>query len=249
MSSLTGQTAIVLGASSGMGRATAVALSAAGCKVMAAARNEQSLRALAAESNSDTGELVVRRTDVACKTEVEELVQAAVDRFGRVDLLVNAAGTNTPDRSLAVLTDEEWHRLLETNLNGAYYVTRAVLPQMRKQGGGLIVHISSVSGRWPDFSGVAYQASKSGTIGLAHATMIEERLNGIRVSVILPGLCDTPLMNKRRNPPSPEVLDKAMKPEDIAAACVFLASLPPRTYIPELVMLPGSLQCIGQTAS
>ncbi len=249
MYSLAGQTAIVAGASSGMGRATALAFAKAGCRVLAAARREEPLRELAAEAAAAGGEIAVRRMDATRKADVEAAVQAAVDLFGRVDVLVNAVGTNTPNRALAHLTDEDWHELIDGNLHSAYYLTRAVLPPMKRQGGGLIVHISSVSGRWPDASGIAYQAAKRGVIGMAHATMLEERLNGIRVSVILPGLVDTPLMSKRRVPPTREVLDKATKPEDIAAACLFVASLPPRTYVPELVIMPGMIHCVGQTSS
>ena len=229
-----------------MGRATALALALAGCRVLAAARREDALRGLAAEAAAAGGEVAIKKTDASRREDVDALVKEAVDLFGRVDLLVNAVGTNTPNRLLAHLTDEDWHYILNANLNSAYYLTRAVLPPMRANGGGLIVHISSVSGRWADLSGMSYQASKAGVIALAHATMMEERLNGIRVSVIMPGLCDTPIMNKRRVPPSRETLDKAMQPEDIAAACLFLASLPPRTYVPELVIMPGALQCIGQ---
>jgi NAD(P)-dependent dehydrogenase (short-subunit alcohol dehydrogenase family) len=117
---------------------------------------------------------------------------------------------------------------------------------MRPRGGGLIVHVSSVSGRWADFSGPAYQASKHGIIGLCQATMIEERRNGIRVTAILPGLVDTPLIARRPEPVPPEVLAHAMQPEDIGAACVFLATLSPRSYVPELIMMPPLLQCVGQ---
>ncbi len=249
MGNLSGQTAIVAGASSGMGRATVLALAAAGCRVLAAARREDPLRELAAEAAAAGGEVAIRKMDAARKGDVEGTVQAAVDLFGKVDILVNAVGTNTPNRDLAHLTDEAWHELIDTNLHGAFYLTQSVLPQMRQQGGGLIIHISSISGRWPDQSGAAYQAGKRGVIGLAHATMLEERQNGLRVSVVMPGLCDTPIMKKRRVPPTRETLDKAMQPEDIAAACLFIASLPARTYIPELVIMPGALHCIGQTAS
>ena len=103
-----------------------------------------------------------------------------------------------------------------------------------------------MSGRWPDFSGVAYQSSKHGLVGLAHATMIEERRNGLQISVSFPGLCDTPLMHLRKAPPDRETLNKALSPEDIAAACVFLASLPGSVYVPEMVMVSGALQCVGQ---
>ncbi len=93
---------------------------------------------------------------------------------------------------------------------------------------------------------MAYQASKRGMVALAHATMIEERQHGIRVSVVYPGLCDTPLLNLRKTPPSPEKLAKALKPEHVAAACVFLAGLPAPVYVPELPIASAELQCLGQ---
>jgi NADP-dependent 3-hydroxy acid dehydrogenase YdfG len=116
---------------------------------------------------------------------------------------------------------------------------------MRDQKGGLIIHVGSISGLWGDYSGVAYQASKHGIVGLANATRMEERLNGIRVTVIYPGLCDTPILKNRPVPPTPEQRALMMQPEDIAAACVFAAALPPRTYVSDLVLMPGALQCNG----
>ena len=135
---LSGQTAIVAGASTGMGRATALALAAAGCKVLAAARTEASLEDLADEAAKTGSELETRRLDVSDTASVEGLIEAGVGLFGRIDVLVNSVGTNTPLRLLEDLTDEEWYRVLDTNLNGAYRLTRAVLPHMRSQRKGLI---------------------------------------------------------------------------------------------------------------
>ncbi|HEX2988206.1 MAG TPA: SDR family oxidoreductase [Chloroflexota bacterium] len=247
MGTLSGQTAIVAGASSGMGRATALTLAKAGCRVFAAARKEESLKELAAEAAAAGCELRFRKADASKRAEVDALIQEAVDCFGKIDVLVNSVGTNTPDRKLSVLSDENWHHLVDTNLNGAYYLTQAILPQFRKQGGGLLIHITSVSGRFTDYSGAAYQAAKAGVNALAHATMLEERANGVRVSIIMPGLCDTPIMLKRAVQPSRETLDKALTPQDIADACLFLSSLPARTYVPEMIVMPNGLQCLGQT--
>ena len=137
--------------------------------------------------------------------------------------------------------------MLAVNLTGAFNTTHAVLPRFRARGGGLIVQVSSISARWGDASGPAYQAAKAGVVGLCQGVMYEERLNGIRVSAILPGLVDTPLMEKRAAPPPREVLDRALQPEDVARACVFLATLPARSYIPEIVIMPPGLQVIGHT--
>ncbi len=249
MYELSGQVAVVAGASSGMGRATALAFAAAGCRVVAGARREDALREMAQEAAAKGGDVTYRATDASEKAEGEALVNFAVERFGRIDVLVNSVGTNTPRRLLPDLTDADWQEMIDVNLQSAYNLTRAVLPQMRQQHGGLIIHISSCSGRWPDFSGIGYQAAKAGVIALAHGTMIEERENGLRVSVIMPGLVDTPIMLKRKKQPSQETLDKALKPEDIAATCLFLASLPPHAYIPEIPIFPNQLQVLGQVIS
>jgi len=249
MGRLDGQIAVVFGASSGMGRATALALAAEGAKVVAAARREGPLAELAAQIAQQGGEGLARVADVSVRADVEGVIQAAVDRYGRVDVLVNAAGINVRNRQMDVLTQASWDAIIATNLTGAFHCTQAVLPQMRQQQNGLIVHITSVSGKWGDISGAAYQASKHGMVGLAYATMLEERQNGIRVTLIFPGLCDTPILKNRLVPVPPEKLAKAMQPEDIAAACVFVASLPPRTYVPELILMPGALQCVGQASA
>jgi NAD(P)-dependent dehydrogenase (short-subunit alcohol dehydrogenase family) len=245
MGRLKGQMAIVVGASSGMGRATALAFVAEGAKVIVASRRQGELDALVAEIKRAGGEAIAATVDVAKRSDVDAVVRVAVERFGRVDVLVNCAGVNTRDRQLALLDQAGWDRIIGINLTGAFNCTQAVLPRMREQKNGLIIHVSSISGLWGDFSGAAYQASKHGMVGLANATMMEERRNGIRVTMIYPGLCDTPILNNRVVPPTQEQRDLMMKPEDIAQACVFAASLPPRTYVSDLVLMPGALQCNG----
>ena len=128
-----------------------------------------------------------------------------------------------------------------TNLTGAFNCTKAVLPTMRQQQSGLIVYLSSGCVQLPDVSGVSYQASKCGLSGLAHGTHKEEQGNNIRTTVIFPGLCDTPLVLQRPTPTPPEVMAKALQPQDVADACFFVATLPPRARVPELVLLPAGL--------
>ena len=245
MGKVGGQVAIIVGASSGMGRAAALAFVTEGAKVVVAARRKAELDALVADIKRMGGEGIALVADVSRRADVDAVVQATVERFGRLDVLVNCAGVNTQNRQLARLDQAGWDRIIGINLTGALHCTQAVLPRMREQKGGLIIHVASISGLWGDFSGAAYQASKHGIVGLANATMMEERLNGIRVTVIYPGLCDTPILNNRPVPPTKEQRDVMMKPEDIAQACVFAASLPPRTYVADLVLMPGALQCNG----
>lgn len=246
MGTLDGQAVLIFGASSGIGRAAAYLFAAAGASVALAARRGSQLAELAAEIGTKGHQALALPTDVAHRDQVNRAVAATVERFGRIDVVVNAAGLNTQHRRISDLVQAEWDRILTTNLTGAFNTTQSVLPHMRSNGGGLIIQFSSVSGRWGDLSGAAYQASKHGIVGLCQATMVEERLNGIRVTAILPGLVDTPMPMRRLQPPDRDILDKALQPEDVASACIFLASLPPRTYIPELIMMPPALQVVGQ---
>lgn len=239
--SLAGQTAVIVGASSGMGRATASLLARSGANVVLAARREAKLNELKQELADHSAAVVVRRTDSTSRTDVEALIQAAVEGFGRIDLLAYCTGTNIPGRSLEVLSPETWETMLATNLTGAFLCTKAVVPIMREQKGGLIVYLSSAAVQMPDVSGVAYQASKHGLAGLAYGTRVEEKANGIRTTVIYPGLCDTEILEQRPTPTPREVLDQALDPTDVAEAVLFVARLHPRAVVSEMVLLPSRL--------
>jgi NADP-dependent 3-hydroxy acid dehydrogenase YdfG len=230
---------IIVGASSGMGEAAAGLFVRSGHRVVLAARNREKLHKLAEELGEGA---VAAATDVQRREQVDELIRFTASTEKRIDNLLYFAGTNVPERAVDILTTENWDTMLRTNLTGAFYCTKAVLPVMRRQGHGLILYISSCAAKSADRSGVAYQASKRGLVGLAHGTFQEERDNGIRTSVLFPGFTDTPLAMKRPVPPDPETLRLALKPEDVAAACLFVSSLPPRAYVPELDILPTGLQ-------
>jgi NADP-dependent 3-hydroxy acid dehydrogenase YdfG len=236
--SLTDRVAIIIGSSSGMGKATAITFAAAGAKVVLAARSADKLNALAEEIGENA---IACPTDVQDSTAVDRLIGTTLDHFGRIDILVYATGTNIPDRSLEVLSNDTWDMMIRTNLTGAFYCTKAVLPAMRQQKDGVIIYVSSGAVQLPDTSGVSYQATKHGMVGLAHGTFKEEKDNGIRTSMLFPGLTDTPLVLKRPVPTPPEVVAKALQPQDVADACLLVASLPARVYVPELVMLPAGL--------
>lgn len=241
MENVAGQVVVIAGASSGMGRATALALAKAGARLVLAARSSDTLADLANGLNRSGGDVIAVTADATQHAAADQIVRVALDRFGRVDVLVNSVGTNIPRRSLSELTDESWQTLIDVNLTAAFNLTQAILPVFRSQGAGLLIHISSSAAKKPDQSGVGYQASKAGLVGLAHGTMEEERGNGIRTTVIFPGMTDTPLVLKRPTPTPPETLAKALQPEDVAAACQFVISLPARAYVPELVLYPSAL--------
>lgn len=239
--SLAGRFVIVAGASSGMGRATARALAAAGASLVLSARSADALEDAATEIARDGGVASAYAADAVDAAAAAALVQATLDRHGRVDALVNTVGTNIPRRRLDELTPESWRELIDANLTAAFNLTHAVVPALRANHGGQIVHVSSSAAKRADQSGVGYQASKAGVAALAHGTMEEERANNIRVSVIYPGMTDTSFVLKRPTPTPPEILAKALQPEDIAAACVFVLGLPPRAWVPELLLYPSQL--------
>ncbi len=232
---------LVAGASSGIGRAVAVGFAREGARVVASARRENRLRELQDELAAEGRRIAIHAADAANPRHLEELYRFAVSQNGPVDILVYATGTNTPDRAMKRLTPELWDELLSVNLAGAYHLTRAVLPAMREAQAGHLIYISSISGIYPDVSGPAYQAAKRGLLGLAHAIRMEEKENGIRTCVICPGLVDTEMMNKRLVRPTPEMLAKALQPEDIAETVLFVAKLPPRASIPEMQLMPAGL--------
>jgi NADP-dependent 3-hydroxy acid dehydrogenase YdfG len=237
---LGGKVVLVTGASSGMGRATAVACAAEGADVALLARRREPLEEVAARVAGLGRRAAVCPVDLTERAAVTEAVQRAIEQLGPLDVVIHAAGTNIRERALSVLTSEGWDEVRRVNLDAAYYLTRAVVPELRGRG-GLIIYISSYAAKRPDVSGVAYQATKHAVVGLAHGTMQEEKANGIRTTVIFPGLTDTPLVLKRPTPTPAETLAKALQPEDVAAACVFAAALPPRAHVPELDLLPAFL--------
>jgi serine 3-dehydrogenase len=239
--SLENQVALVVGASSGIGRETAMLLARRGARVMASARREERLRGLQSELARDGIAISIAPADASKVAEMEKLAQRTRDELGQIDIMVYVTGTNIPDRALKRLNADLWDMMIGVNLNGAYYITRAVLPQMRERGSGHLIFVASVSGVVPDVSGAAYQASKRGLIGLAHAIRVEEKENGIRTCAILPGLVDTEILEKRPVKPPPEMLAKALQPVDVAEAVVAVAELPPRVVIPEMQILPTYL--------
>jgi serine 3-dehydrogenase (NADP+) len=239
--SLKSQIALVVGASSGIGRAIAIHLARDGATVMASARRQDRLQNLQDELAQENIDIGISTADASSAAAMEELVARTVEQFEKIDILVYASGTNTPDRAMAKLSTKSWDDVICINLNGAYYATRAVLPTMRDRKNGHLIYIASISALVPDVSGAAYQASKRGMLGMAHAIRVEEKENGIRTSVICPGLVDTEILEKRPVKPSPEMLAKALQSEDVAEAVLYVAKLPPRATVPEMQLLPTVL--------
>lgn len=232
--------AVVTGAGSGVGRAVALRLVAEGWRVALAGRRAAALEETRTLAGENAQRMLVVAVDAADPRAVATLAATVGEAWGPVAAVVCAAGTNTPRRSWSQLSVEDYHALMAGNLHGAFHCVQAFLPGMRARRQGTFVFINSEAGlRASAKAGVGYAAAKFGLAGLAQSLNAEERPHGIRACSIFPGDIDTPLLNLRPEPPSPEARARMMRPEDVAA-CVWLAlSLPPRAVVEELVVRPA----------
>ena len=238
MGALDGRTALIAGASSGIGLATALMFAEAGAKVHAAARRADVI----ADAAGDR--VVAHVLDVTDRDSVSQLA-GRLTSDGPLHALVVAAGINIKQRRLEQLSAEDWDRVIAVNLTGAYNLVHALLPALRETRGDVVL-IGSVSGSWTDRSGPAYQASKAGMLALARGGGFDEH-DGVRFTTIALGVVDTPILENRPEVPDAEMRAQMLMPEDVAAACLFAVSLPPRAYVPELTILPTALQALGRT--
>ncbi|MQA07982.1 MAG: SDR family NAD(P)-dependent oxidoreductase [Pseudonocardiaceae bacterium] len=237
---MTDRVALVSGASSGIGAAIARAFVDAGARVHGVARREETMiEAVGRDS------FVPHALDVADADAVSALAtQLATE--DPVDTLVCAAGTNIPDRRFHQLTNESFDELLRVNLSGVFYLMKSTLDQVRERAGDMVL-ISSVSAAWPDHSGLAYQATKAGLLGLARGAGWDEHASGVRVSTILPGIVNTPILDRRPEPPPERLRGWCLQPEDVASACLCAVTLPARANIAEMTIVPTRLQSLGNT--
>jgi NADP-dependent 3-hydroxy acid dehydrogenase YdfG len=235
MPGVSGKVVLITGGGSGVGRAAARLFAESGARVAIAGRDEAKLK----ETARGLAGVVCKAADVTDPASVADLVRTVTDKLGRIDVLVNNAGTNIKARKMRELTVENWNKLVRTNLDGAFYCIREVLPQMVARKDGVIVNVNSVSGmRAYPLAGAGYAAGKFGLHGLAGALAAEELESGIRVSSIFPGEIDTPILEERPTPVTAEQRAKILKPEDVAAAILFVAGLPPHVSVPELIIKP-----------
>lgn len=239
MSALAGKTIIVTGASSGFGEAIAIACAAAGAQVSLVARRTEMLEAVAAAARAQGGETLVCPADVSDDAQIQAAVEKTRAAFGPIDVLVNNAGTNIAQRSITDTSARQWRELMDINLTSAYVFTRAVLPEMKARGDGLIINLASRAGMFPSIgAGVAYSASKIGMEALNAVTNEEGNAHGVRACLFNPGAGNTPIIDRRPVKFSQEQKQKMIQSEDIAATVVFIASLPPRVNIDLISMLP-----------
>lgn len=241
---LAGKTALVTGGGTGIGSGIARALAAAGCRVAVAGRREQPLKEVV-ESSAEGPPMKWRQVDVVDRTSVRALFDWFAAEIGPLDILVNAAGTNIKTRMLSDMQPEQWDEVMAINSTGVYNCMIAALPEMRRRRDGLIVNISSISGKRAGMlGGVAYCASKFAVTALSTAAWNEEAPNGIRITNVLPGEVDTPILEKRPAPVSAERRAKMLQPEDLGAVVVAIAALPPRAHVPELIIKPTAQEYV-----
>jgi NAD(P)-dependent dehydrogenase (short-subunit alcohol dehydrogenase family) len=236
--SLKGKVAWITGGGSGIGLAGAMELAHAGAHVVIsgrnAATNASALKQVQAEGSAEVLQLEVSDAKAAAKAAEDIL-----GRHGRIDILVTSAGTNVGKRSLKEVSIEGWDEVVAINLSGLFYCCKAVLPAMRAQKDGLIINISSWAGRYAStLTGPAYNATKRAVIALSESINAEECIHGIRATSVLPGEVATPILEKRPVPPPQEDRERMLQAEDLGQTILYLASLPPRACVNELIISP-----------
>ncbi|MGB5528039.1 MAG: glucose 1-dehydrogenase [Gemmatimonadota bacterium] len=229
-----GKVALVTGASSGIGRATALAFAAREARVALAARREDELAALAAEIEAKGGEATRVRTDVSIAGDVERMVAHTIEKFGRLDFAVNNAGIEGDFQGIADFSEDVWDRVLDINLKGTFLCLKYEARSMLGGGhGGAIVNVGSVNSFLGFGGGAAYVASKHAQVGLTTSVSAELAPQGIRVNIVCPGIIDTPMHQRLRgiigDEPYESILQSVHQrrkglPEEIAKVIVFLCS-------------------------
>jgi len=228
----------VVGGATGIGEAIAGIFAEEGHKVAIGGRRIEKLEA-AASAYQGPGELLFHQIDVADRDSVASAVDWFQRSIGDINILVNAAGINIKDRTMAAMKPEEWDKVLSVNATGAYNIMSTVLPSMRERQDGVIINVSSIAGkRAIELGGIAYCASKFAMTALGTAAGQEEANNGIRITNVYPGEVDTPLLEQRPNPVSDEHRARMLQPRDIAEVVFTICSLPSRAHVPEIVIKP-----------
>ncbi|MFN7992379.1 MAG: SDR family oxidoreductase [Bryobacteraceae bacterium] len=233
---LSGKIAIVTGGTRGIGRAIAVSLLKAGASVAVCGRARETVQGFLKDVEQEaSGRVYCEAADISKLEDVERFFKSVDRTLGGVDYLVNNAGIGV-FKSVADLTPEDWHRVIDLNLSGLYYCSHEALPRMKKRGGGYIINISSLAGKNPFAGGAAYNASKFGVNGFSEAMMMDHRYDAVRVSYLMPGSVDTDFSTRSGSAPW------KIQPEDVAEVVMMLLQLPERTLVSRVEMRPSKPQ-------
>src|SRR3954462_932237 len=237
-SALKGKVAWITGGGSGIGLAGALEFARAGAHVVISGRSREVL--LSSEKQlkaAGSGEAV--SMDVSDQKEVAKTAAAILKRLGRIDVLVNSAGINSPKRNFHNVSLESWDQIVAINLSGMFYCCHAVLPSMRARKDGLVINISSWAGRYATtLTGPGYNSTKAAVVALTESINMEECANGIRATSVLPGEVATPILEKRPVPPSQEERARMLQAEDLGRTLLFVAMMPARACVTELIIAP-----------
>lgn len=226
---------IITGASSGIGLAIARMAAAGQAKLVLTGRTLDKLEQVAGELAGTGAPIVALPADVTREADCRTVVQAAVDAFGTVDVLVNSAGY-APPASLLDTTEEIWDRTIDICLKGVYMMARASIPVMLEHGGGAIVNISSIAGKGGYENSTAYCAAKWGVHGFTEALRAELGRQNIRAYLVCPGAVATPWWDTRHDPQPAEVMERMIRPEEVADAVRWVLTQPERLQINEVVI-------------
>jgi NADP-dependent 3-hydroxy acid dehydrogenase YdfG len=238
MTILANKVAWVTGAGSGIGEAAAVALAEAGATVILTGRRRDPLEDVARRINQ-TGVAHVQPADLTKADDVRRVGDYIRATFNRLDILVNNAGVNIVERHWDKLTPESIDTLLQGNLTSALYCVTVALPFMREQQDGLLIHTASMAGRFiGGVSGPIYTVAKHGIVAMSHGLNMQECVNGIRSTVLLPGEVATPILDKRPNPVGPEVRARMVQPSDCGNLIRYIAGLPKHVVMNEVHLSP-----------
>ncbi len=239
MQALSGRAVWITGAGTGIGRAMALAFAAAGCRLALTGRSRETLAETLAQVEAAGGTAMLAMADVADAHQVTRAHREVTEALGDLDILVNNAGTNAPKRYWADLSAEDMGQMIDVNLKGPFQCSLAVLPAMRARREGLLIHVvSNAAAGIFSVAGPTYTASKHGARAMSATINAEEGIHGIRSVCINPGEVETPILDRRPHPPSAADRALMIQPEDIAAAAVFAAGMPPRTCIAEMLITP-----------
>jgi NADP-dependent 3-hydroxy acid dehydrogenase YdfG len=239
MTILSGHTAWVTGAGTGIGKAAATALAGAGATVVLTGRRPEPLESVAAAIAGFGGSVVIEPGDLTDSAQVQGIATRVAQRFGRLDILVNNAGVNIRERSWAQLDPDRIDTVIDGNLSGAFYVVAVALPLMRARKSGVMIHTASWAGRFVSpVSGPAYTAAKHAVVAMSHSINMEEFVNGIRSSVICPAEVATPILDLRPQPLGPEERARMLQPEDLGDLILFIATRPPHLCLNEVLISP-----------
>ena len=239
MKKLQGKIAWVTGAGTGIGEGAAIALAEEGATIVLTGRRPGPLTDVAARITAAGGKAHVKPGDMTVAAEVQAIADWIRSEFGHLEILVANAGVNVPDRTWAQLTAAGADTVISGNLNSVFYSVTAVLPMMRAQQDGQIIITASMAGRWIGLlSGPTYVAAKHGAVTVAHTINMEECVNNIRATAVLPGEVATPILDKRPIPVTAEERARMAQKEDVGDLIRYIACLPAHVVINEVMICP-----------